>query len=133
MTEVASSERSRALPSWALALGDAGAIVVFAVVGLANHREGITAAGLMRNAVPILGAWFVVAALFGTYRRPGRGTLLATWGLAVPIGLAVRAVFLRRGATGSQFVFAVVALIATLVFLSVWRAVATLISRARGT
>ncbi|MGH2728374.1 MAG: DUF3054 domain-containing protein [Actinomycetota bacterium] len=114
-----------------LAAGDAIAIILFAVIGLANHDEGITLAGIARNALPILGAWLVVAVFAGTYARPGLRTLLLTWVVAVPFGVVIRAIVLDRPADGSQVTFGIVAMIATLVLLLAWRRLAALGSRAR--
>jgi hypothetical protein len=114
-----------------LAVGDAAAIVLFAVIGLANHREGIRAGGLARNTLPILGAWFALTPIVGTYSRPGLRTLLRTWALAVPIGVAVRAIALHRTADGSQAAFGVVTLIVTLGLLLAWRGVAAVIAPRR--
>jgi DUF3054 family protein len=115
----------RTLPAWALVLGDAAAIVLFAVVGLLNHDEGITAAGLARNVLPILGVWFAIAPFTGVYKRPGFGTMIVTWAIAVPVGVAIRAVALHRAADEHQVAFAIVTLLVTLVFLSAWRAIAS--------
>lgn len=109
----------------ALAAGDAAAIVLFAVVGLMNHDEGITLAGLARNVLPILGVWFAIAPVTGTYKRPGFRTMILTWAIAVPIGVAIRAIALSRAADEHQVAFAIVTLVVTFVFLSAWRAIAT--------
>ena len=120
---------TRAPRARVLAAGDALAIVLFAVVGLANHREGITAAGLARNTLPILSAWFALAPLTDAYRRPGLRTMLATWAIAVPVGVALRAVILRRDADESQVVFALITMAVTLAFLLGWRLAARLVTR----
>jgi len=116
---------------WGLAAGDAGAIVLFAVVGLLNHKEGITAAGLARNTLPILGVWFAIAPFVGTYTRPGFRTMLVTWAIAVPFGVAIRAVALHRHAGESQIAFGIVTLIVTAAFLLAWRALVTQAERRR--
>jgi hypothetical protein len=108
-----------------LAAGDVAAIVLFAVVGLLNHDEGITAAGLARNVLPIIGVWFAIAPFTGVYKRPGFRTMAVTWAIAVPIGVAIRAVALHRAADEHQVAFAIVTLLVTLAFLSAWRAVAS--------
>jgi hypothetical protein len=115
----------RTLPAWVLAVGDTAAIVLFAVVGLINHDEGITAAGLARNVLPILGVWFAISPFTGVYKRPGFSTMILTWAIAVPVGVAIRAVALHRAADEHQVAFAIVTLLVTLVFLSAWRAVAS--------
>ncbi len=113
----------RVLANRALAVGDAAAIVLFVIAGLTNHDEGITAGGIARTALPILGVWFAVAPVVGTYRRPGIRSMIATWALAVPLGVAIRAAFLQRGADRSQFTFFLVAAAATLLLLLAWRAI----------
>lgn len=130
MTTGIRSQRKAASPA-ILAVGDAAAIVLFAVIGLANHKEGITGAGLARNVLPILGVWFVAAPFVGTYARPGARTLLGTWLLAVPIGVTIRALALNRAADGSQIVFGIVTLVATLILLLAWRGIASF-AAARG-
>jgi Protein of unknown function (DUF3054) len=109
-----------------LATGDAASIVLFAVVGLLSHDEGVTASGLARNAVPILAVAAAAAPLFGTYRRPGVRTLLPTWAVGVLGGLLVRkAVFGRPEDMGELPAFAAVTAGVTLAFLLAWRAVAS--------
>lgn len=123
MTRLAPDRRT--LPTLGLALGDAAAIFLFAVVGLLNHDEGITLSGLARNVLPILGVWFAISPFTGVYKRPGFVTMIVTWAIAVPIGVAIRAVALHRAADEHQVAFAIVALLVTLVFLSAWRALAS--------
>jgi hypothetical protein len=122
--------RTRISP-FVLAAGDAVAIVLFAVIGLANHDEGITLAGIVRNAGPVLIAFAVVAPFAKTYARPGLRSLLVTWAIAVPLGVVIRAVALDRPADGSQVTFGIVTMIATLVLLLAWRGIAATASRAR--
>ena len=114
-----------------LAVGDAAAIVLFVIVGLTNHDEGVTLSGIARTALPILGAWFAVSFFTKTYTQPGLRTLLTTWAIAVPIGVAIRAIALHRAADDSQITFGIVAMIATLVFLLAWRGIARLATRRR--
>jgi Protein of unknown function (DUF3054) len=120
----------RTLPAWSLAVGDLAAIVLFAVVGLLNHDEGITAAGIARNTLPILGVWFAIAPFTSVYRRPEFATLLRTWAIAVPAGVAIRAIALHRSADEHQVAFGIVTLIVTGLFLFGWRAIASKILRA---
>ena len=114
-----------------LAAGDALAIVLFSVIGLANHDEGITVGGIVRNSGPILAAFAVVAPFARTYTKPGLRSLLVTWAIAVPIGVVIRAIALDRPADGSQATFAIVTMITTLILLVAWRGIATVASRAR--
>src|SRR5207253_7726514 len=117
----ASGSRSISISPGVLAAGDGAAIVIFVLVGLVNHEHGITVSGLARTALPILGAWFAMAPFAGTYKRPGVRTLLATWIIAVPVGVAIRAVLLHRSANESQVAFGIVALVVTLGLLLAWR------------
>lgn len=119
------------VPAGVLVAGDATAFVLFAVIGLANHEEGITAGGVARNAIPLAAGFFVAAAVLGAYRRPGIRSLLVAWAVGVPVGVLIRAVALERPADGSQVVFGVVALVTTLVLLLAWRGIASLASRRR--
>jgi hypothetical protein len=112
-----------------LALTDAAAIVVFASIGLASHRHGLTAAGYARDALPLLGGWFAAAALFGLYRGGGIRALLATWAVGVPLGVLVRALALGRALDGKQAAFLGVALTFILLLVLALRTALSLGSR----
>jgi hypothetical protein len=111
-------------------LADAAALVVFVVVGLRGHG-GRTVEGFLRNAVPLLAAWFLVAWTAHTYRRPGWRRLLRTWIVAVPVGLLVRTVIVGSPRGARILVFIAVGLAFTLVFLVLGRLLARLASRVR--
>jgi Protein of unknown function (DUF3054) len=123
---------ARALRSpWVLAAGDAVAITLFAVIGLASHREGETLAGIARNAGPVLAAFFPVALAVGTYRRPGIRTLVPAWLAGVVGGVLLRAAILGHGFGRTTFTFMGVTLAATAALLLAWRGVASLALRPR--
>ena len=111
------------------ALADAGALVVFALIGIRGHAVA-TAEGFLRNAVPLLVAWFAVAWLVHTYRRPGWRSLLTNWIVAVPLGLLARTVVVGSPNGARILVFAGVGLAFTLLLLVLGRLVARLASRA---
>lgn len=111
-------------------LADAAALVVFVLVGISGHRAS-TLEGFLRNAVPLLGVWFLVAWLAHTYRRPGWRTLLRNWIVAVPIGLLIRTLIVGSPEGARILVFIAVGLAFTLVFLVLGRLLARLLSRAR--
>lgn len=111
-------------------LADAAALVVFVVVGLREHR-GSTVEGFLRNAVPLLGAWFLVAWRAHTYRRPGWRSLLTCWIVAVPIGLLVRTVIVGSPRGAKILVFVAVGLAFTLLLLVLGRLLVRLLSRGR--
>jgi hypothetical protein len=96
---------------------DAVALLAFVVVGVLQHDEGLAIAGILRTGAPLLVAWFAVAAIVGTYRRPGWLTLAITWLVGVPLGLVARSV-IRGGPWGhGLLVFGGVAMAFTLLFL----------------
>jgi hypothetical protein len=112
------------------ALADAAALIVFVLVGISGHRSG-TMEGFLRNAIPLLGAWFLVAWLGHTYRRPGWRTLLRTWIVAVPVGLLVRTLIVGSPTGVRILVWIAVGLAFTLVFLVLGRLLARLLARGR--
>jgi Protein of unknown function (DUF3054) len=111
-------------------LADAAALIVFVLIGIRGHRAG-TVEGFLRNAVPLLGVWFLIAWLRHTYRRPGWRSLLRNWIVAVPVGLLVRTLIVGSPRGGRILVFIAVGLAFTLLFLVLGRLLARLLSRAR--
>ncbi len=121
----------RTLAPVALAIGDGAVLVLWAVLGLAHHEEGVTVAGLLRNAGPILIGWFAAAALLRTYARPGLARFLETWAIGITAGVILRSLILTRSWNGDEFAFLGVTLAVTLALLLLWRGVALAIGRAR--
>ena len=115
-------------PPRALALADATALVLFSVVGLLSHDGAVSAAGLARDALPLLAGWFAAALLFRTYRTRSVRTLLLAWVVGVPLGVALRAIALGRAFEGRQVAFLAVALTFTLLFVLALRAALNLAS-----
>jgi ABC-type multidrug transport system permease subunit len=111
------------------ALADTAALIAFVLIGISGHRAG-TMEGFLRNAVPLLGAWFLVAWLAHTYRRPGWRSLLRTWIVAVPVGLLIRTLIVGSPNGVRILVFIAVGLAFSLVFLVIGRLLARLLSRA---
>jgi glycopeptide antibiotics resistance protein len=111
-------------------LADAAALVVFVLVGIGGHRSS-TMEGFLRNAVPLLAVWFLVASLVHTYRRPGWRSLLRNWIVAVPVGLLVRTLIVGSPKGARILVFIAVGLAFTLLFLVLGRLLARLLSRSR--
>ena len=89
---------------------DAAAILVFVTIGLISHRHGF-AKGYARDLPPFLGCWFAVALLLRLYRQGGRGRLVATWLVAVPLAVLVRALAFGRSLNGSEAAFLVVSVV----------------------
>lgn len=111
-------------------LADATALVAFVVIGLREHR-GSTVEGFLRNAVPLLGAWFLVAWRARTYRRPGWRSLLTCWIVAVPLGLLIRTVIAGSPRGAKILVFVAIGLAFTLLLLVLGRLLVRLLSRGR--
>jgi hypothetical protein len=112
------------------AVADAAALIVFVLVGISGHRAG-TIEGFLRNAVPLLAVWFLLARLAHTYRRPGWRSLVKNWIVAVPVGLLVRTLIVGSPKGVRILVFIAVGLAVTLVFLVLGRVLARLLSRGR--
>jgi hypothetical protein len=118
---------TRAAPSaWArwLPWGDAASLIGFTVLGLRFHSIALSPYGVLQTAAPLIAAWFLFARVLRTYGKPGVWRFLATWVLAVPVGLAVRQVWLARPFGPSFLVFLAVGGTFTLLLLGLWRALA---------
>ena len=109
-------------------VADAVALILFVIIGIRGHRAA-TVDGFLRNAVPLLAVWFVVAVLAHTYRRPGWRSLLRNWIVAVPIGLLIRTLIVGSPRGGRLLVFLAVGLAFSLVFLVLGRLLARIGSR----
>ena len=117
-----------AAPGWSTlwaALADAGCVLLFVVIGRANHDKGETLAGVASTAWPFLAGlalgWFAARA----WRRP-RAVVPA--GLLAWIGTVAFGNLLRVwGGQGTAFAFILVALAFLGLFLLGWRLVARLL------
>ncbi len=114
--------------AWALAAGDAVALMVFAAIGRRSHDEaaGIAAAlALVGTAAPFVAGWLIAAWPLGAFRDGGTATAgemarttLVAWTAAFPIAAAIRAVALWHV---SPWTFYVVAYLFSLLMLTAWR------------
>ncbi len=121
----AASSRPRP-PVVALVIGDAAVLILWAVLGLIRHTEGVTFGGLARNAGPILIGWFAAAAILRTYTRRALLRTVLTWAIGISAGVALRALFLHRTWNADEWAFFGVTLAVTGVLLAAWRGVALL-------
>jgi Protein of unknown function (DUF3054) len=112
-----------------LAAVDAIALVVFVVAGIRSHHEVGALDLFLRNAVPLLTAWFLVAVLTGAYRRPELRRLVVTWIVAVPAGLIARSLWVGSPTGGRLLVFLGIGLGFTGLFLTAGRALVRLTER----
>ena len=114
---------------WA-ALADVGCVLLFVVIGRANHDRGETLAGIASTAWPFLAGlalgWFAARA----WRRP---RAIVPAGLLAWIGTVAFGNLLRVwGGQGTAFAFILVALAFLGLFLLGWRLVARLLTRRSG-
>jgi hypothetical protein len=115
----------RAARRWILlALGDAAALTLFALIGVLSHDEGLSGRGLARTALPILAGWFAAAAALRLYSRGGVGRLALTWALGVTAGVVLRGLILGRSLDGAELAFWAVSLAVTAVLVAAWRVIA---------
>jgi len=116
---------------WVLATADALALLAFVLIGIRSHHDAGGWKVFARNAVPLLVAWFAASAPLRTYGRPGARSLVATWAVAVPIGLLARTAWVGSPSGTRLLLFLVVGLAFTLLFLLLGRALAGPILRRR--
>jgi len=110
---------------WVLGLVDGVSLLAFTWVGVAVHRSALDASVVLRDVGPFLGVWFVLVPLTSIYRRPGWGSLVRHWLLAIPLAVLGRQVLLGRPLDRAALLFLVVALAFTGLFLAAGRVVAT--------
>jgi hypothetical protein len=103
---------------------DAAALVAFAAIGMLSHDGALFLAGFVRDALPLLAAWFAVAVAVGTYRRPSVRRLILTWAIAVPLAVLVRGIALGRHADSMQAAFLATSMAFTLLLILGFRALA---------
>lgn len=83
---------------------------------------------VLYDAVPFLGAWFALVPWTRIYLRPGWGSLMRHWALAIPLAVLIRQLGLGRPFDRGSLVFLPVALGFTGLFLAAGRVVATLLA-----
>ncbi len=115
----------------ALVVADAAALRGFVAGGLRSHGIGALPEVAARNVVPLAVSWALVSVVAGTYRRRDLASLLATWAVAVPLGLLARTWWVGSPRGAGVAVFLAVGMVFTLVFLAIGRAVAAAITRTR--
>ena len=110
---------------WILGLVDGVSLLAFTWVGAAVHRSALGMSVVLSDVGPFLGVWFVLVPLTSVYRQPGWGSLMRHWLLAIPLAVLGRQVLLGRPFDRAAFLFLLVALVFTGLFLAVGRVVAT--------
>lgn len=114
-----------------LAVGDLGALLAFALIGLASHDRSIGAAGLARDWLPFAACYAAAALLRHAWTDPRLATLVQAWLIGIPAGVLLRALVLGRELDVEQLEFLGVTLVVTLVLLLAWRGAEGLARRRR--
>jgi hypothetical protein len=105
----------------AIAVVDAVSLLVFTFVGIAMHGAGFGPGPILRNVVPILGTWYLLASVTHVYRRPGWRTLVIHWAIALPIAVIVRQWWVGRLFSRATVAFLIASLVLTLAMLTAGR------------
>jgi hypothetical protein len=99
--------------------GDLACFVVFAVLGLRSHEDGITLEGIVRAALPFQAGWLLINALLGKHVSPTQSRqVLRLWVPAWALGLILRTLLFDRSLAAT---FAIVSLLVNGVLLMLWR------------
>jgi hypothetical protein len=110
------------VPPWLVAAVDGLAILAFTIIGVVSHRGALPPSALAKDALPLLGGWFVAALVFRLYPRPMWRALLLTWAVGIPVGVLARAAALGRLDEPRQLAFLATTLVLSLLFVLAARA-----------
>jgi uncharacterized membrane protein len=106
---------------------DVLALAAFVLIGMRSHSDAAAVSIFLRNFVPFTGSWLVVAWLVGTYRPPTPIGLIATLLIAIPIGVLLRALWVRSWTAGEVLTFALVALVFATMLIGLGRAISVVL------
>jgi len=106
---------------------DVLALAGFVLIGMRSHSDAAAVSIFLRNFVPFTASWLVVAWLVGTYRPPTPIGLIATLLIAIPIGVLLRALWVRSWSAGEILTFALVALVFATMLIGVGRAISAVL------
>jgi Protein of unknown function (DUF3054) len=106
---------------------DVLALAGFVLIGMRSHSDAAAVSIFLRTFVPFTGSWLVVAWLVGTYRPPTPIGLIATLLIAIPIGVLLRALWVRSWSAGEVLTFALVALVFATMLIGLGRAISAVL------
>jgi hypothetical protein len=106
---------------------DVLSIAGFILIGMRSHSDAAAVSIFLRNFVPFTGSWLVVSWLVGTYRPPTPIGLIATLLIAIPIGVLLRALWVRSWSAGEVLTFALVALVFATMLIGLGRAISAVL------
>lgn len=109
-----------------LAIGDLLAFLIFTVIGMNSHSEGINLSRVLLTVWPFLVGWYIVAPFLGAYRRDvttqtrkmSLRTFLA-WIPAWAIAMVLRGISTDHGVPPPTFML--IAFLVNAFFLQLWR------------
>lgn len=109
-----------------LVLGDAAALLLFAVIGRINHGE-VVSMETFTTVLPFWIGWFVSASLVGGFSKEAQSGSVSeaavagvkSWALGIPLAVVIRSIM--RGYIPDKS-FIIVGLVVNLVLLVGWRA-----------
>ena len=102
-------------------------IAAFVLIGMRSHSDAAAVSIFLRNFVPFTGSCLVVAWLVGTYRPPTPIGLIATLLIAIPVGVLLRALWVRSWSAGEVLTFALVALVFATMLIGLGRAISAVV------
>ena len=106
---------------------DVLALAGFVLIGMRSHSDAAAVSIFLRNFVPFTASWLVVAWLVGTYRPPTPIGLIATLLIAIPIGVLLRALWVRSWSASEVLTFALVALVFATILIGLGRAISAVL------
>lgn len=115
--------------AYRLVAADLLALLAFTVAGARFHGSELGWELLFRTFLPLAGSWGLVASVLGTYRTGAWTTFLATWLLAIPLGILLRQALVGRLAGPGTWAFLVVGTAASGLLLALARLVAWRLAR----
>jgi Protein of unknown function (DUF3054) len=109
-----------------LVIGDAIVFLVFAFIGVKNHKEAVDFVKVVTTAAPFALGWFIVAPFVGAFSRkktgaPGKMALytILAWLPSLVLGMTFRGITVDHKVPPPSFI--VITLISNTIFLSIWR------------
>ena len=105
-----------------LLAGDLLCFLLFAILGLRSHEDGITLGGIARAALPFQFGWLLVSLLLGRSGAAATDSrqVARLWVPAWALGLVIRTLLFDRT---FEVTFAIVSLLVNGVLLMLWRSV----------
>ncbi len=109
-----------------LVCGDSISFLVFTIIGINSHKDGLTVANIVLTALPFIVAWFIISPFVGAFRRelatqPRKmaSRTALSWLAAWPLSMLFRGIFVDHGVP--PWTFMLIVLVVNMLFLVLWR------------